>query len=163
MLLNSEVCPEYVTGTNKTESDDYLIASALRVLNARVKRPRYFTEAKSAGEYFAIHSANLENEVFSIALLDSQNGLIKIEKVSLGTINQATVYPREIVKLALSVNASAVILHHNHPSGNVKPSRADETLTQTLKTALSLVGVEVLDHIITAGGSWFSFADAGMV
>jgi DNA repair protein RadC len=80
-----------------------------------------------------------------------------------GTLNQTSVYPREVVKLALDVGASAVVLAHNHPSGSVQASAADKALTQTLKSALALVDVRVLDHIIVAPGSAMSMAEAGLV
>lgn len=89
--------------------------------------------------------------------------MLATEDLFFGTLTQTSVYPRELVRRALALNAAAVILAHNHPSGNPTPSRADEHLTQTIKSALALVDVRVLDHIITAGGAALSMAEKGMV
>jgi DNA repair protein RadC len=95
--------------------------------------------------------------------LDSQSRMIEIEDMCQGTLSQVSVYPREVVRAALRHNAAAVIFSHNHPSGSVQPSRADEHLTQTLKAALALVDVRVLDHIITSGSQALSMAEQGLV
>jgi DNA repair protein RadC len=96
--------------------------------------------------------------------MDAQNRLIRADELFRGTLTQTSVYPREVVKLALGQNAAAVIFAHNHPSGIAEPSRADETLTQVLKQALSLVDVKVLDHFIVAGNSTpLSFAERGLL
>jgi DNA repair protein RadC len=105
----------------------------------------------------------LEHEVFCVLFLDAQHRIIALKQMFRGTVSQTSVYPREVVKEALSVNAAAVILAHNHPSGSVEPSRADEFLTQTLKTALALVDVRVLDHLVVAGADVCSFAERGLV
>jgi DNA repair protein RadC len=163
MKVQSQDTPQYGTGPAVTSHDDDVIALALDILCRRAQRDAYFTDPAKAGAYFAVRSADMEYEVFSIALLDSQHGLIRVVDVSLGTLNQAAVYPREIVKLALQANAAAVVLHHNHPSGTPEPSRADEALTKTLTAALDLIGVRVLDHIVTGGGKWVSFAERGLI
>jgi DNA repair protein RadC len=95
--------------------------------------------------------------------LDSQSRRIEIEDMYQGTLSQVSVYPREVVRAALRHNAAAVIFSHNHPSDSVQPSRADEHLTQTLKAALALVDVRVLDHIITSGSQALSMAEQGLV
>jgi DNA repair protein RadC len=95
--------------------------------------------------------------------LDAQNRVIEFKELFAGTLAQTSVYPREVVREALRLNAAAVILSHNHPSGETRPSRADEVLTSTLKTALALVDVRVLDHIITAGGESLSMAEKGLI
>jgi DNA repair protein RadC len=102
-------------------------------------------------------------EHFGVLYLDNQNRLIAFEYHFTGTLTQASVYPREIVRAALAHHAAAVVLCHNHPSGAVIPSRADEALTQTLKAALSLVDVRVLDHVIVAPGASFSMAERGLI
>jgi DNA repair protein RadC len=105
-----------------------------------------------------------QNEVFMALWLNTQNQLIKAEEIFSGTLSQAAVYPREMVKIALSHNAAAVILAHNHPSGIREPSKADEMLTQTLKAALAMVDVKVLDHFIVAGNQPpVSFAERGLL
>jgi len=102
-------------------------------------------------------------EVFTVVYLTAQHGLIEAVKHFTGTLTQTSVYPREIVKQALISNAAAVILLHNHPSGCSEPSRADELLTQTLKSALSLVDVRVLDHFIVADFDVISMAEKGLM
>jgi DNA repair protein RadC len=95
--------------------------------------------------------------------LDAQNRLLASEELFRGTLTQTSVYPREIVKRALALNAAAVVFAHNHPSGVAEPSRADELLTRALKEALQLVDVRVLDHLIVAHGDIMSFAERGLI
>jgi DNA repair protein RadC len=105
----------------------------------------------------------IPHEVFVAIVLDAQNRVICVENLFRGTLTQTSVFPREIVKMALRLNAAAVIFAHNHPSGVAEPSRADEALTQTLKHTLALVDVKVLDHFIVAGTSTMSFAERGLL
>jgi DNA repair protein RadC len=107
--------------------------------------------------------AGLEHEVFMALFLDAQHRVIASEELFRGTLTQTAVYPREVVKRALAHNAAAVILAHNHPSGCVEPSRADELLTQALRQSLSLVDAHVLDHFIVAGNGVVSFAERGLL
>ena len=102
-------------------------------------------------------------EVFVVLFLDAQNRLIAAEEMFRGTLAQTSVYPREVVVRALEHRAASVILSHNHPSGSTHPSRADEVLTQTLKQALALVDVRVVDHIICAAGETLSMAETGLL
>jgi DNA repair protein RadC len=102
--------------------------------------------------------------VFCVLFLDAQHKIIALKQMFRGTVTQTSVYPREVVKeAALGLNAAAVLMAHNHPSGSVEPSRADEFLTQTLKTALALVDVRVLDHLVVAGAEVSSFAELGLL
>jgi DNA repair protein RadC len=101
--------------------------------------------------------------VFAVIHLDVQHRVIEYVEMFRGTVSQTSVYPREIVKEALARNSAALILVHNHPSGVAEPSRADEALTQTLKNALSLVDVRVIDHLIVAGSTILSFAERGLI
>lgn len=105
-----------------------------------------FATPEAVTDYLKVHFAGREYESFVVLYLDSQNCLIEVEELFRGTLTQTSVYPREVVKSALRFNAAAVMLSHNHPSGSTNPSRADEHLTQTLKAALALVDVRVLDH-----------------
>jgi DNA repair protein RadC len=114
-------------------------------------------------EYLQLHLAARPHEVFAVVFLDVQNRLLAMEEMFQGTLTQTSVYPREVVVRALHHAAAAVVLAHNHPSGTVQPSRADEMLTQTLKSALALVDVRVLDHIIVAPGQALSMAEKGLV
>lgn len=107
--------------------------------------------------------AGLPHEVFVCIQLDAQHRVIAFEELFRGTLTQASVYPREVVKAALRANAAAVIFAHNHPSGACQPSRADELLTRNLKDALALVDVKVLDHFIIAGTNALSFAERGLL
>jgi DNA repair protein RadC len=105
----------------------------------------------------------LQQEVFMVLYLDSQNRLVKDEILFYGTINSASVYPREVVKAALKNNAAAVIFAHNHPSGIAEPSQADKLITNKLQQALQLVDISVLDHIIVGGETCVSFAERGLI
>jgi DNA repair protein RadC len=105
----------------------------------------------------------MDHEVFSVIFVDAQHRLIAFEQMFRGTLGQTSVYPREVVKRALELNSGAVILAHNHPSGSTEPSRADEYLTQTLKSALALVDVRVLDHVVVSCEGCMSFAERGLL
>jgi len=107
--------------------------------------------------------AGLPHEVFICIHLDAQHRVIAIEELFRGTLTQTSVYPREVVKAALRANAAAVIFAHNHPSGALQPSQADEYLTRNLKEALALVDVKVLDHFIVAGTGALCFAERGLL
>lgn len=106
---------------------------------------------------------HLPHEVFGVIFCDVMNRLIEFEQMFTGTLTQTSVYPREVVKRALQLNAAAVILTHNHPSGSLQPSRADENLTATLKAALALVDVRVLDHIVVSSCGAYSMAETGLM
>lgn len=104
-----------------------------------------------------------EHEVFAVLFLDSQHRLIDVMEMFRGSVSQTSVYPREVVKEALTVNAAAVILAHNHPSGVAEPSHADEFLTQTLRTTLAMVEVRVLDYLVVSASDVVSFAERGLL
>jgi DNA repair protein RadC len=114
-------------------------------------------------DWLRLKLASLPHEVFAALWLDAQNRLIQYDELFRGTLTQTSVYPREVVKQALSRNAAAVLLAHNHPSGVAEPSRADEALTQSLKQALALVDVKVLDHFVVTGNTALSFAERGLL
>ena len=114
-------------------------------------------------DYLKLHLAGREHEVFAVLFLDARHQLLAMEEMFRGTLTQTSVYPREVVKRALERNAAAVMLAHNHPSGVAEPSRADEFLTQTLKSALALVDVRVLDHLVVGRESVVSFAERGLL
>ncbi len=111
--------------------------------------------------YLRTRYLNLGCEVFMVIFLDVKNRLIGVEEMFRGTLTHTSVYPREVVKRALAVNAAAVIFSHNHPSGSAEPSQADTSITQALKQALALVEVKVLDHLIVGGADVYSFAERG--
>ena len=134
-----------------------------RWLSEELTREAVFFHPASVTDYLKIHFAGREYESFVVLFLDAQNCLIEVEELFRGTLTQTSVYPREVVKSALRFNAAAVMLSHNHPSGSTRPSRADEHLTQTLKAALALVDVRVLDHLVIAGNNALSFAETGLL
>lgn len=114
-------------------------------------------------DYVALQLGGLEREVFAVMFLDGQHRLAAFEHLFQGTVNQTSVHPREVVRRAIELNAAAVVLAHNHPSGVAEPSRADEFVTQSLKAALQLVEVRVLDHLVVGRGQVVSFAERGML
>ena len=157
--MKSQDAPEYVVRT-----DDAVIKQALSILEGRLRKPGVqFTSPSSAREYLTLKLAELEHELFACLWLDAQNRLIEYSELFRGTLTQTSIYPREVVKEAMRLNAAAVIFSHNHPSGLAEPSRADEALTKTLKQVLELVEVKVLDHIVIGGVSTVSFAERGLL
>jgi len=118
---------------------------------------------RATGEYLRAKLRDLEHEVFCCLYLDNRHRLIQFEELFRGTIDGASVHPREIVKLALQRNCAAVIVAHNHPSGIAEPSRADELITQRVKEALALVDIRLLDHIIVGDGASVSLAERGLL
>lgn len=134
-----------------------------RWLDEELRRECNLSSPASVRDYLRLHFAGQEHESFVVMFLDAQNRLIASEELFRGTLTQTSVYPREIVKEALRRNAAALIFAHNHPSGIAEPSRADEMLTNSLKQALALVDVRVLDHFIIAGATTLSFAERGLI
>ena len=118
---------------------------------------------RTVGEFLCLHYAGQGREVFGCLFLDNRHRLICFDEVFHGTIDGASVHPREVVKLALARNAAAVILAHNHPSGVAEPSQADELITGRLREALALVDIRVLDHIVVGDGACVSFAERGLL
>lgn len=116
-----------------------------------------------ASQLFVNMLRNREHEVFVVAMLNNRHHLIACEEMFRGTIDGASVHPREVIKAALNVNAAAVIIAHNHPSGVAQPSQADELITRRLKEALALVDIRLLDHFIVTNSGTFSFAEKGML
>lgn len=114
-------------------------------------------------EYLRNKLAGFEHEVFAVLFLDTRHQLIEYREMFHGTIDSASVYPREVVKEALRLNAAAVILLHNHPSGNPEPSQVEKMLTQRLKEALGLVEVRMLDEVIVAGAGSVSFSEQWLI
>lgn len=146
-------------------SEDHVIYQALRILESRMRRPGMLVDSPAVvRDYLRIRMAELEHEEFGVLLLDGSHALIEDARLFRGTLTQASVYPREVVKLALLRNAAAVILYHNHPSGNVTPSVADEMLTRSLKEALALVDVRIIDHfVVGCMNAPYSFAERGLL
>jgi DNA repair protein RadC len=135
----------------------------LRELRDQMQSSRVMDSPHVLREWLRLYCAGLEHEVFIGVFLDGRHRLIDAIELFRGTLSQTAVYPREVVKAALARNAAAIALAHNHPSGTAEPSRADEFLTQTLKSALLLVDVRVHDHFIVAGDRLVSFAERGLI
>jgi DNA repair protein RadC len=136
---------------------------ARRALKEQAKQRDALTSPQAVRDYLRLQLGTREYEVFVVVFLDTQHRVIAIEELFRGTLKETSVYPREVVKRALAHNAGAIIFAHNHPSGVAEPSRADEAITQTLKQALSLVDVRVLDHFIVAAGGGVSLAERGLI
>ena len=150
-------------GTYRQASADEVLRQARHVLSRRVRRGATMSSPEAVKDFLQLRMGSLDHEVFAVLFLDSQNRLIEVKDMFRGTLTQTSVYPREVVKDALSLNAASVILAHNHPSGLAEPSQTDELLTQALKTALALVDVRVLDHLVVAGAQAISFAERGLL
>lgn len=140
-----------------------IVSTALLALEKEVIGGTYLNSPQSAKDYITLKLGALEHEVFAVLFLDAQVKIISYQEMFRGTLTQTSVYPREVVKECLKQNANAVMLIHNHPSGLNNPSRADEMLTSTLKSALNLVDVRVLDHFIVSKSGCLSFAERGLL
>ncbi|MBX9717138.1 MAG: DNA repair protein RadC [Burkholderiaceae bacterium] len=136
---------------------------ARRSLAQRLAQRTVLSSPQEVKDFLRLQLAHEAHEVFAVMFLDVQNQLLQFEPMFRGTLSQTSVYPREIVKRALAVQASAVILAHNHPSGIAEPSRADEFLTHSLKQALALIDVRVIDHLVVGGDQAVSFAERGLL
>lgn len=135
----------------------------LRMLQEDIQRGDALSSPGAVRDYLKLLLTHREHEVFITIFLDAQHRVIASEEMFRGTLTQTSVYPREVVKAALRLNAAAVIFAHNHPSGIADPSQSDKLLTDALKQALSLIEVRVLDHMIVAGANTLSMAERGMV
>jgi len=145
--------------------DDSIIESAIKILESRISYSSAsppLTSPQASKDYVKLQLATFEHEVFACLFMDNRNRVITFEKLFRGTIDGASVYPREVVKACLRHNSAAVILAHNHPSGVAEPSVADERITKRLKDALALIDVRVLDHLIV-GEEVVSFAERGLL
>src|SRR5512139_273482 len=136
---------------------------ARRALAEQLRERAALDTPQAVKDYLQLHLAHKKHESFAVLFLDNQHKLLALEELFRGTLAQTSVYPREVVLRALHHHAAAVVLAHNHPSGTVQPSRADEALTQALKAALALVDVRVLDHVIVAPGLALSMAEQGLL
>ncbi len=136
---------------------------ARRALTEQLKDKPLFATPTAVRDYLQLQLGSRRHEIFAVLFLDSQHRLIALEELFRGTLTQTSVYPREVVVRALALHAASVVLAHNHPSGEAKPSRADEALTHTLKAALSLVDVRVLDHFVVTSSQAVSMAELGLL
>lgn len=150
-------------GSYRPATGDELLAAAQEHLARQLIGRVLFDAPMVVRDYLRCRHATREYEVFGALFLDSQNRLIEARDLFRGTVSQTSVYPREVVRLALQLNAVSMIVFHNHPSGTPTPSRADENLTNTLKSALSLVDVRLLDHFIITTEQVASMAELGLM
>ncbi|WP_334180957.1 RadC family protein [Pseudomonas nitroreducens] len=149
----------YIADTPLTEHD--ILTMAQRLANQRLRKGQALQHPKEVFHYLQILLQEYEHEVFAVLLLDNKHRVIQFQELFRGTLDGASVYPREVVKLALSCNCAALIMVHNHPSGDPEPSQADRLLTTKLKQALELVGIRTLDHIVVGSEGCVSLAERG--
>ena len=162
----------YVVADSRPESlsliaaqhEDWIIRQAIALLEQRIFKARPMLNSPAAvRDYLHLKLVAEPNEVFAVVFLNSQHQVLAYEPMFKGTVDQTSVYPRVLVQRALALNASAVILAHQHPSGMTVPSAADQALTDRLKAALAIVDVRVVDHFIVGKGTPYSFAESGLL
>lgn len=144
-----------------SSADDRIIEQAKQILENRLAKGPVMSSPQTVKDYLTVTAPREARELFRVLWLDNQHRLIKAETLAEGTINEASVYPREVVKSALAAEAAACIVTHNHPSGSLEASPADKRLTDVLTQALRAVDIRLLDHVITAGGKAVSMAELG--
>lgn len=161
--LNNALMLRDVDGQYRVASADEVLSQAWGVLADRVKPGVSLLTPQAVKDYLRLEIGMLEHEVFCVVFLDAQHRVIELRQMFRGTVTQTSVYPREVVKESLQLNAASVILAHNHPSGVPEPSRADELVTQKLTAALMMVDVRVLDHLVVTANAVVSFAERGLL
>lgn len=145
-------------------SEIKVIQQALAILDAHLKiKGVQLGSPESVRTYLRLQLEQEQREVFAVLFLDTKHRVLQFNRMFVGTIDQAAVYPREVVKAGLSLNASAAIVCHNHPSGDSTPSLADRQLTKKLQEALALVDIRLLDHFVIGHAEAFSFAESGWI
>lgn len=159
-FVRSMAYTRYKLDTETTEQD--VLAAAEGILGERLKRQGSIGSPTDANDFLRMRLGGLSHEEFHILWLDNRHRIIDCQKLFTGTIDGASIYPREVVRAALSVNACAAILAHNHPSGVAEPSAADRAITSELRDALRLIGVRILDHIVV-GAECVSMAGRGLM
>ena len=158
-LKAGEASGTYFMESPVTEAD--ILQMAQQLAMSRLSKGRALTEPKQVFNHLQTLLQYHEYEVFALLLLDSKHRVIGFRELFRGTLDGASVYPREVVKIALEHNAAAVIMVHNHPSGDPEPSQADRTLTTILKNALNMVGTRILDHVVVGHEGCASLAERG--
>lgn len=163
LASREEICAAPGLGPAKYAQLKAVMEMASRALREDMQSGDALSSPAAVRNYLGLLLKDKPHEEFWAVFLDAQNRTIQAEMLFRGTLTQTSVYPREVVKRALAHNAAGVILAHNHPSGVAEPSQADRLLTQTLKEALALVEVRLLDHFVVAGPRGLSFAEAGLL
>ena len=161
--MSNQLFTTDASGATHPATADEILEAARTILARRVRRGAAISNPRHTREYLRLHLAPRDHEVFAILFLDNRHRVIEFVPLFRGTIDGASVYPREVVKEALARNAAAVILAHNHPSGVAEPSQADELITTRIRDALALVDVRVLDHLVVTGNDIVSFAERGLL
>ena len=161
--VTGRLCVAQVDGTSRPATEEEILAAARNILARHVRRGRAISSPRHTRDYLRLELATLEHEVFAILFLDNRHRVIEFVPLFRGTVDGASVHPREVVKEALARNAAAVILAHNHPSGVAEPSQADELITTRVRDALALVDIRVLDHFVVTGDTVVSFAERGLL
>ena len=150
-------------GALRPATPEEILTAARSVLARTVRRGASLESPRAVREYLSVTLGNRPYEVFGVIYVDNRHRLIEWQELFRGTLDGASVHPREVVKEALARNAAACILVHNHPSGVAEPSQADELITSRLKEALALVDIRTLDHLVVSGGELVSFAERGLI
>lgn len=158
-----DFCRIHGMGQAKYVQLQAVLEMSRRALQEEMRSSDALNSPAAVRNYLQLLLRGREQEVFMCIFLDSQHRVIAAEELFHGTLTQTSVYPREVVKRALALNAAAVIFAHNHPSGVAEPSPSDQMLTAALKQALQLVDVRALDHFIVAGAGCLSFAEKGLL
>jgi len=156
-------CSERGLGLARFAELQAAVEIARRQLSETLRTGPSLSSPRATRDFLSARLRDLEHEVFCCLFLDKRHRLIQFEELFRGTIDGASVHPREIVKLALQRNSAAVIIAHNHPSGVAEPSQADEMITLRIKEALALVDIRLLDHIIVGDGQCVSLAERGVL
>lgn len=160
---NSLLINDADTGVVRNATDEEVIRAACACVAPRMRRGSALDSPKAAKDYLMLRLGELPHEVFCVIYLDNRNRVIECQELFRGTINGASVYPREVVREALQRNAAACLFAHNHPSGVAEPSQADELITHRLRDALSLVDIRVIDHLVVSSGDAVSMAERGLL
>ena len=159
----SDISQVHGMGSSKYAQLQAIFEMSRRALAEQMQTRDVLSSPQQVRDYLCLKLGAFSREVFMVLFLDAQNRVVATEEMFSGTLTQTSVYPREVVKRALYHNAASVIFAHNHPSGIAEPSQADEMLTTSLKKALALIDIRVLDHFIVAGNSILSFAERGLL
>lgn len=159
----SDFCKGLGLGSAKYAQLQAVLEMGRRHLSATMKEGDLLTSPDLVRNYLSAQLRHQPHEIFAVLFLDNQHRLIAYDELFYGTIDGASVYPREVVKKALARNSSAVILAHNHPSGIAEPSQADQRITQRLQDALNLVDIRVIDHMVVGDKEVISFAERGLL
>ena len=162
-MSNHNLLTQGADGAIDPASNQQILAAARQVLAHRVRRGASLTSPQKVREYLAVRLGYLDYEIFAVLLLDKRNRVIEYVELFRGTIDGASVHPREIVKLVLEKGAAACLLVHNHPSGISDQSQADELITTRLVQSLALIDCRVVDHLIVEAGNVLSFAEKGLI